>query len=322
MNIIELNHIDLNSIGLDSKQISGISKSYKHEVKPYIKGHITNGDSTFTFKINNTDITVPVDSNGNWKWVVDRNITSLVLFCYQKENIDNIIINDKLENVTSMASAFTGCLNLECITLKKGTLLNECVTIQNAFQSCPKLMDIINLGYVELKKCNNISMAFDSYYAQEQAINIDLHNAVFAPLTNAAFFARINKCTTIKMNKATFADNCNCTAMIYSNSNLISVELDNATIKGTVNYLFASCNKLENLSIGSIGVDLTFNSNPKLTEQSVVNIFNAVAANNLTLTFNYRTGGMIDAQLEIEDSPIYTAYWNKYDEGIEINYTY
>ena len=86
MNIIELNHIDLNSIGLNSKVIDGVGKSHGGKVKPYIKGHVTDGSSTFKFKINGNDITVPVDSNGNWKWVQDRDITSLICiaFCMQQ----------------------------------------------------------------------------------------------------------------------------------------------------------------------------------------------------------------------------------------------
>ena len=44
----------------------------------YIKGHIVDGARTFTFKVNvNETITVDVDEQGNWKWEVDRTITSL-----------------------------------------------------------------------------------------------------------------------------------------------------------------------------------------------------------------------------------------------------
>lgn len=76
MNIIELNHIDLNSIGLNSKVIEGVGKSHGGKVKPYIKGHVTDGSSTFTFTVNGNNVTVSV-SDGDWKYKPTAAITSL-----------------------------------------------------------------------------------------------------------------------------------------------------------------------------------------------------------------------------------------------------
>ena len=50
----------------------------QNKIKPYIKGHITNGDSTFTFKVNNADTTVIVGTNGNWKYNPTTTLSSLV----------------------------------------------------------------------------------------------------------------------------------------------------------------------------------------------------------------------------------------------------
>lgn len=289
----------------------GVGEPSVRKVKPYIAGHVTDGSSTFTFTVNgNESITVPVDANGNWKWVVDRTITSLASAFLEKENIDKIKINDKLDDVINMSAAFKGCANLEIITLCKGTLLNKCTSIVEAFRNCPKLLEIVNLGDVELRLCYNASMAFDCYAYKTQATKIDMHSAIFAPLRYAGYFSRANKGTFVKMNNATFTDNCDCTAMIYDNNKIETVELNNANIRGTFSFLFVGCGNLKNLSIGSIGVNLTFNSNPKLTEQSVVNLFNAVAADGITLTFHATVFAMIEQQLEIEGSPIYEAYWN------------
>jgi len=68
MNNIELNHIDLNSIGLNSKTIDGIGKSHGGKVKPYIKGHVTDGSNIYQLKIGDTSINVPVNENGWFKW--------------------------------------------------------------------------------------------------------------------------------------------------------------------------------------------------------------------------------------------------------------
>ena len=75
-------------------------------VKPYIAGHITGGGSTFTFKINNQDITVPADSNGNWKWVVDRTITSLQDLFYQATTLDSVKFAVDLSDCKSLFRSF------------------------------------------------------------------------------------------------------------------------------------------------------------------------------------------------------------------------
>ena len=70
----------------------GVGEPSVRKQKPYIAGHVTDGSSSFTFKVNNTDVTVPVDANGNWKWVVDRTITSLESAFQDKTNIDILTI--------------------------------------------------------------------------------------------------------------------------------------------------------------------------------------------------------------------------------------
>lgn len=52
----------------------GVGEPSVRKQKPYIAGHVTDGSSTFTFKVNNQNVTVPVDANGNWKWKIDRAI--------------------------------------------------------------------------------------------------------------------------------------------------------------------------------------------------------------------------------------------------------
>lgn len=62
----------------------------------YIRGHFTDGRTTFTFNINsNQPIIVDVDKNGWWKWDVDRTITSLRNCCLG----ESITILDYIEMV-------------------------------------------------------------------------------------------------------------------------------------------------------------------------------------------------------------------------------
>jgi len=74
---------------------------------------------------------------------------------------------------------------------------------------------------------------------------------------------------------------------------------------------FGSLPNLEEiLDCAEILYNVSFAKSSKLTAQSVVNLFNAVAADGITLTFHPTVFAMIEQQLEIEGSPIYEAYWN------------
>ena len=54
----------------------GVGEPSVRKVKPYISGHINDGSSTFTFKVNGNDVTVSV-SGGDWKYKPTAAITSL-----------------------------------------------------------------------------------------------------------------------------------------------------------------------------------------------------------------------------------------------------
>lgn len=76
----------------------------------YIRGHFTDGRTSFTFNINrNEPITVEVDKNGWWKWDVDRTITSLYECCLDESItiLDYIeIVGVDLSNITSYYFGF------------------------------------------------------------------------------------------------------------------------------------------------------------------------------------------------------------------------
>ena len=200
------------------------------KVKPYIAGHVTDGSSTFTFKVNNADVTVPVDANGNWKWYVDRTITDFQDSFKQKNNIEKLFIYDKLNDCTSLYGMFT-----------------------------------------------------DASALQE----VEFRNAIFNKVTTTAYMLnRAYAITKLKLPNAQF---------------------DSLT---TVSNMFIDATNLETIEIKSFKISLNLRWQSKLTEQSVLNIINAVAADGITLTFHATVYAMIQAQLEIEDSPIYNAYWD------------
>lgn len=263
MNTVELNHIDLNSIGLNSKVINGIGKSHGGKVKPYIKGHVTDGSSTFTFKVNTDEyVTVPVDANGDWKWVVDRTITSLFrMLCPSTttyaDNIDDLVINANLESCTNFGVAIA-LTPLTKVVVKNQTA--ELTDISYFAQDCKDLKEFI---------------------------------APFLVLGNRSNIGR----------------------MFLRCSKLEVVDLRSAEINTVgADSMFMNCEKLKTINVKAIKANFKLTWSPLLTEQSVVNLFNAVTADGITLTFHPTVFAMIEQQLEIEDSPIYEAYWNsEYD---------
>ena len=267
----------LRKIGLNKPSLLSAGKSHGGKVKPYIKGHVTDGSSTFTFKVNNADVTVPVDANGNWKWVATTTVTSLYSAFENKTYLDSVTFKN-LENCTNCLRTFSGC-----------SVINN-VIIDNSFEKVS---------------------AFD-YFFNSTGRNkiVTLKNTTISEITGGSRFLigcediiGIENCEFKKLNDGT--------QMFYNFSgktlNLSNADFRNLT---TTTNMFSNATNLENINIKYLSTNMSFGSSFKLTEQSVVNIFNAVAADDITLTFHATVYAYIQAQLEIEDSPIYTAYWD------------
>ena len=75
------------------------------EEGPYISGHVTDGSSSLTFKINKQNVTVNIDSNGNWKWYSNNDVRNLELAFYgvNQNFIDKIVFYkiDLSKNINS-----------------------------------------------------------------------------------------------------------------------------------------------------------------------------------------------------------------------------
>ena len=70
--------VDLNSIDINTDNSVSVKESYIPTTQsPYIKGHITTSDNTFTFKVNNTNTNVSVNANGDFKYKPTTTITQL-----------------------------------------------------------------------------------------------------------------------------------------------------------------------------------------------------------------------------------------------------
>ena len=299
MNIIELNHIDLNSIGLNSKVIEGVGKSHDGKIKPYIKGHITDGSSTFTFKVNNADVTVPVDANGNWKWVQDRDITSLnSCFNYQKKSCDYIeIYLPKTPNLTDMYRflyATNGEVDQRKSDLKvviKAIDTANVTNLEGAFKNSRQI-DMDYLPLVRTENCTNFyNMVHSQYVKVVDLRSFDMSKST-GNLSNTGISNNIWNSTTETVYLGNFCSN-------PANNGCIPFYGTNPNLK--------------NVTAETIKINLSLYGSPVLTEQSVVNLFNAVAADGITLTFHQNVWNMIMREIDVQSSPIQVAYQNMID---------
>ena len=258
----------------------GVGEPSVRKVKPYISGHITDASSTFTFKVNNADVTVPVDANGNWKWVVDRTITSLVEAFKDKSTLDKCYLY-KVKTSGSCQNMFQNCTALVELTLDNS--LSDTSTLYGFFNGASAQKTVVCKGvtFKNVASCWRALMRCDSIVGLEQA---------------------------------TFENSTTCYQMFYNYKgttlDLRSADFSNSTSMAGMFTIASGSAPLENLNIKKLGLSTTVGAFSNLTEQSVINIFNAVAADGITLTFHPTVYAIIQAQLDIEDSPIYNAYWN------------
>ena len=255
--------------------------------RPYIKGHITGGASTFTFKVNNQDVTVDVGADGWWKYKPTATVTSLANLAQSSLDEIEIYVSEgfSINNVFRNANG-----------LKKVKVV-VCSEIGAAFPITTGLASLVSAEIV----CTAATSINSTFYGQSQLKSVVIKGDTTNVINYSSF---INGCNELEYLEYPYI------GAVSTNNNL------NRIFEGLTNP------KLKEFRIGSINNNLNLSPFALLSEDSIVSIFNAMSVNNKTLTFHSTIGAMIDEQLEIDDSPIYTAYWNKYDEGIEINYTY
>ena len=285
----------------------GVGEPSVRKVKPYIAGHVTDGSSTFTFTVNgNESVTVPVDANGNWKWVVDRTITSLASSFASNLTIDSIVVCG-INTITSGNKTFDGCKNIKSCT----------------FKSCDASL---------LTDASSMFQNMGANYNNELVLKLPKN---FAPTNMLRSFSGYKPLNRESLDKSIFKNATNI-QIVFGSAKMDIADLSEFYVKnywyrngfyfngteiptlilGTINTnrkvdsdFFGNC--IENIIFkGTFNIDIDLNLCSKLTEQSVVNIFNAVAADGITLTFHPTVFAIIEQQLEIEDSPIYEAYWN------------
>lgn len=259
----------------------GVGEPSVRKVKPYISGHVTDGSSTFTFTVNdNETVTVPVDANGNWKWVVDRTITSLENAFKDITTLDECYLY-KVNTSGRCVGMFSGCSNLAKLTL-------DC-----SLDKASNLYDFTKNTSRKILVCKSI--AFNDTTSGRNAFPscdsiIGLENSTFENVQSAVSMFYDYRGETLDLPNADFK--------AMTSSSLMFANLN------------TNVSNLKNINIKGIYISINFASHPKLTEQSVVNLFNAVAKDGITLTFNATVKAMIDTQMDAEEGAIYDAYMN------------
>ena len=256
------------------------------EVQPYIKGHITDGSSTFTFKINNVDVTVPVDASGNWKWVVDRTITSLKHSFTNLTQLDEITFKN-IKTTADCQQTFANCTGLKKIVLDKS--LSDTTTLYGFLTGTSTGKTVILKG-VTFSKAQSCWRAF---IGCEEIVG--LQTCTFEATTNCyqMFYAFYGE--TLDLSSAEFTDKITSTNMIFGALSATNVKA------------------MKNINIKKIEVSISFSLYQNLTEQSIVNLFNAVAADSVVLTFHQNVWNMIMREIDVQGSPIQVAYQNMID---------
>ncbi len=274
-----------------------VGENSQKKEKPYIKGHVTDGSASFTFKVNGSNITVSVGSDGWWYWEVDRNVTSLSRAFESITNIDIVEIN-KIDTITILSSFCNIASALKKITFKKCDL-SEVTYADYAFRNCTNLTDIIG---IETLSPTSASATFAS-----TKIN-SIHPSFFKNFTRLgdAFYNTPIEYADISQAELEWIRN------TFNNSQLKTVVLGN--VKSGIEFSGSPFGtNLENIIMAdgkTIEGDVTITSTSRLTEQSIVNLFNAVAADDITFTFHATVFAMIDAQMNAEEGAIYDAYMN------------
>lgn len=255
-----------------------------------------------------------IDANGNWDVSYSgKKIRRLEESFYQNTVITSIEFTENFDSCitfnsgTAANGAFRGCSNLKRASFKNGTF-DVITAMANCFRQC-SLLEEVDFSNATFRLLETSTYIFTD---APKLKKLDLPKATLEKATSLqSFFDRCYDLAYVNCPIATLGL-CDSLFRTFEDcTGLKSIDFGSATIAASLTTdVFRNASALENLNIKSCSVSLVLGHSSKLTEQSVVNIFNAVAADGITLTFHSTVYAMIQAQLEIEDSPIYNAYWD------------
>lgn len=233
-------------------------------IEPYIAGHIIDGASTFTFKINNQNVTINVGSDGWWKWEVDREITSMASAFENATNLTDLEIY--LPSQPTLTSLYR--------FLRANTVLPFVINIKirafdtskvKNFESAFENVNILDLSFVNQLNTNSATNIYIMLHAQ-YAQTLDLRNINTANITNWTEYGGINR--TIWYNYG---------LRILHLGKYLTNPASAAQAQG--NWAIGGAGYLSLITADKITISTNFKLMNSLIKESVLNIINAAAAN-------------------------------------------
>lgn len=233
----------------------------------YIKGHIVDGSSTYSFKVNgNETINVNVNANGDWIWEVDRTITSLKeAFKAKTANLTYLELylpnSHSLTDMSYFLYATNANNNQQYAYLQlviKDIDTSNVVNLERAFRNSA-LKDVAFLNNLNTKNCKNFFNMLQCQYVTEMDLRgLDVTSS---------------EGNTENDGISTQAEYMFCLRDIHF-GNFLSNPNNNGCrpIKSSVSMLV-------NIDADVIRINLNISSTSALTKQSIINIINASQAN-------------------------------------------
>lgn len=276
LNKPKLNTVSLNSIGERARR--------KEDNTPYIAGHVIDNSTTFTFKVNGADVTVPVGADGWWKYNCDESVTyNLASSFYQKQKCDYLTFaNIKCNSINNMCN---GQEQLKKVLFNDVEFINACYGY--CFTVMNQQLDVEFRG----KSCDWSSITNMEYFSTNYQLTINPtkivgYNDKLISIANA--FSDIQ----CEMDLVDFEiPNCTNTSAMFRGVGVpresvksLGIPCINANTN-TLNML-ARRIALQNLTCSYIRSSFSIEDSPLLTLQSVLNLINATDANGLTFTLH------------------------------------
>lgn len=242
-----------------------------------IRGHINDEASTFTFYVNNEEVTVNVDSNGDWEYDCgDEVISTLEGMFYECSSLTSVdlshldtsnaismldmfnncsdlttvnLLNLNTAAVTDMSQVFYGCSSLESLDLSSFDTSNV-TSMLKMFAGCSSLtsLDVSNFNTGNVTDmgemffdCSALTSLDVSNFNTE---NVTAMNYMFAYCENITSLNLLNFNTTKVKYMGNMFEGCeNLTTLDLSSFNTQEVE--------TIGEMFLSCSNLTYLNLSN-----------------------------------------------------------------------
>lgn len=237
-----------------------------------IRGHITNGDSMFTFNINNTSTQVDVDEYGNWVYRIPSTITTLTNAFRDKTNLDVLdLTNMDTSSCTSFNSMFQES-SIDKISLPQG-FGSSCTNMDNMFlEFTSSKLDLTNLDtssctsmYQMFYGCNIESIIFPQNFGSSCTNMNDMFNSSLMTKIDLSNFSTTTSATMNQMFRhcedlveVTFPQNfasnvTNMSGMFSYCTSLKSIDLSNIDVSNVTSLesMFYYCNSLKYINLSS-----------------------------------------------------------------------